>query len=517
TAHPQALAADHLLAVVRSFTAYYQMRFSDLSSQEQAIVEQITVAPRELSPTELGRALERSASHTSQVARRLVEAGVLLSRSEGRSTWYRLAEPLFRHWHEYRTAPWDQARASLVARLLEAVLSPEELVAAWWDNPDIRVRRAAVEAIGRDWKRLWAAWQRIFGELVPRPLPGDRDRRLELVSRAAELDPDPLMVGMLASEIQRRQWDLAAEVRPILQRAKLDVVLACWDFRDQVGGGTYPRDALRHLLPRLARLAKQDTRMLGDVWSIALEAVLRSLRQVEQRGQPWRLRVRERSQLARLPAFRSAFLLRGKRLGDQPLLDPGDLLGVGLRRPLPDGAELLVASARRRDPTLFEVVARALDTDGLPAWRVPAAPSPGQPCPSAVEILAVVLIGALQGVSVPQNLPAIVLTWSASFSHLSDPTWETLLSAVSVSQEPVEPLAGRLLSTMVGVDERLSNFLGGSRPCLVGAGGGGDGGSGRVIVPCAPGSSYLRSRDVARSTASAAASETGPRQPASRR
>jgi len=443
--HPEALASEHLLAVVRSFTAHYQMRFADLSSQEQVVVERLALAPRERSPTELGQALERTASHASQVARRLENAGVLHSRSEGRSTWYRLAEPLFRHWYEYRTAPWDQARASLVGRLLEAVLSPEELVAAWWGNPDSQVRQAAAEAIGRDWERSTAAWQRVLDNLHPRPGPGDLQRRIAQVRRARELSSNPSWAGILARQVHWwQQWELAAEVRPILEDTSLDAVLVAWDFHDDIVAGAWPRDALRRAIPRLVRVANQRSGKHRGQWLIALEAVLGTLQRIEQRGHPWRLSDRERPQLAQIPAFRSAFLLRGKRPGDDPLITPADLLSEGLARPLPDGAELLVASARRRHAVLFEIVLDALGPKGLNPWSIPPAPEPSRPCPSGQDKLAALLVHSLDSPYGPSS-PAVVLTWSASFGHISEEVWEELLATITRTRGDVDEQVNRFL------------------------------------------------------------------------
>ncbi len=332
-----------------------------------------------------------------------------------------------------------------MARLLEAVLSPAELVAAWWDNPDRQVRRAAAEAIGRDRERSEAAWEKVLEDLQPMPGSGDLERRLAQVRRAGELSPDPLWAGFLARRVHWwQQWELAPEVRPILDRAGLEPVLAAWDFRDHIEGGSSPRDALRRLIPRLVRIANLGSRTPLAQWPIALEAVLGTLQRIEQRGHPWRLSDRERAQLAQIPAFRSAFLLRGKRPGDDPLIDPVDLLGQGLARPLPDGAELLVSSARHRHRSLFDLVLRTLEPEGLHPWSLPPAPEPSRPCPSAADRLVGLLTRALAS-PYGSGLRAVVLTWSASFGGLSEEVWDALLAAIAGTPESSDEEVVRVL------------------------------------------------------------------------
>ena len=386
-AHPQALASDHLLAVVRSFTAHYQMRFADLSPQEQSIDAQLAIAPRELSPTELGRGLDRGTSHASQLARRLENSGVVAARPEGRATWYSLTEPLFRHWYEYRPAPWEQARASMVGRLLEAVLSPKELIDAWWENPDLRVREAANEVIGRDQGKLRQAWNRIVKALHPDArLPdsaAEADRTRALILRANTLAPDEFSVGQFIVWVAWFHPQLMEEARPVLERAELPATLAAWSFCVDVAGAVAPRQAVRRLIPRLVS-ALPGKRI---DWHSALQSFQTSHINTQPRGRSWRLTELERAQLATVPMFRAHFLLRGKRPDHPPLLDPADLLGAGLSRPLMDGPQLLTAAFRRHDPTLFEFTAQVILQDGIEFYALPFAPDPGVRCPPAPDTL----------------------------------------------------------------------------------------------------------------------------------
>ncbi len=122
---PDRWASDHLYAVIKEFTAHYQMRYRDLSPQAQQMLEVLSEAPRELGPGELARALGMAQAQASVLGKRLVDDGVLRHRTEGRRSWYTLSEPLFRHWLEYRTSPWEDTRVGWLGRLLEAVMGSE--------------------------------------------------------------------------------------------------------------------------------------------------------------------------------------------------------------------------------------------------------------------------------------------------------------------------------------------------------------------------------------------------------
>lgn len=429
---PTALASDHLHAVVRSFTAHYQMRFSDLAPQEQQVVERLTQMPRELSPTELGAALQRSSSHISQVARRLENAGVLLSRKEGRSTWYRLSEPLFRHWYEYRTAPWEDTRVGFAGRLLEAILSPDELVEAWWQNPDSEVRGAAAEAISRHDNAMFDAVGRIREELGYANKPEDQDRRRSLIERADELNLHSFAVATLASHVHLWHWDIADSIRPLLTQTSLFSVEAAWDFcRDIKDHKLSPRKAFQRLIPKLSATAQREE-FHSYTWSHALEIVLRTLKVVDPRGKPWLLKGSERDRLASLPWFRSAFLLRGKQPTHPPLLQPADLLGVGLGATPRDGNELIVAAASRRASALFEVTVHTLTKADARLSAIPLAPDPWVSCPSVPNTLLDLFLSA-SGIQ-PGSAWYVdeLLSWAASYADLDTDHWHALLTRLDV-------------------------------------------------------------------------------------
>ena len=117
---PRRAASQQLQRVVRELGAQYQLEFRHLSPNSQRIVELLSRAPRESTPTEIAAELRWSVAQISVQAGRLVDEGVLRHRSEGRQSWYRLADPLFRYWLEYRCSDWDETRIGRAARMLEA-------------------------------------------------------------------------------------------------------------------------------------------------------------------------------------------------------------------------------------------------------------------------------------------------------------------------------------------------------------------------------------------------------------
>jgi hypothetical protein len=117
---PTRSATMQLQRVLRELGAQYQLEFRHLSPNSQRIVELLAMAARESTPTEIAAELRFSVAQISVQAGRLVDEGVLRHRSEGRQSWYRLADPLFRYWLEYRSTDWDETRIGRAARLLEA-------------------------------------------------------------------------------------------------------------------------------------------------------------------------------------------------------------------------------------------------------------------------------------------------------------------------------------------------------------------------------------------------------------
>lgn len=121
-ARPDAGAADHLVVVLRELTADYQLRFRNLSPQQQQILERMAFATGQLTPSALAAALGGTTTGISIQCRRMADAGVLAFDAVGRHTWYRVRDPLFRYWIELRSGPWAQSRIAAAVRGLEATL-----------------------------------------------------------------------------------------------------------------------------------------------------------------------------------------------------------------------------------------------------------------------------------------------------------------------------------------------------------------------------------------------------------
>jgi hypothetical protein len=116
-------AADALEEAVRRLTPSFQLRLRALSPQAQQLMELLAWAPRELGPSDLAARLGTSASQMSVQAGRLEDEGLVRRRSEGRQSWYRIVDPLFRHWLEQGGASWPATRAACAVGMLEGLTS----------------------------------------------------------------------------------------------------------------------------------------------------------------------------------------------------------------------------------------------------------------------------------------------------------------------------------------------------------------------------------------------------------
>ncbi|MFT5582860.1 MAG: DNA-binding transcriptional ArsR family regulator [Cognaticolwellia sp.] len=135
--------------------------FRDLSPQGQSVLALLCEAPRKLSPKEIAEILGQDTRSIATACRRLSDHGLLEVEQEGRRSWYSVAEPLFRFWHEYRTGPWEQTRVALLGRLLEAVATPEELVSGWMLTKDEGMRKAFEVVMVRNQAASIQGWDRI--------------------------------------------------------------------------------------------------------------------------------------------------------------------------------------------------------------------------------------------------------------------------------------------------------------------------------------------------------------------
>jgi len=437
---PEAWASDQLYAVVQQFTAHYQMRFRDLSPQHQQLVECLAMAPRELSPTEMAAMIGVVSSHASGLARRLVDVGVLLVRSEGRNAWYQLAEPLFRFWMEYRNAPWEQTRVGMLGRLIEAVLTPPDLASMWMENPDQEVQ-AVVEAIlnrsSTQRQRIWAELASKFAEAVATT---DIARLEQIVRQGLRSPPPPELLVRMAAGVRPEQRASKRSFGPLLEKQHLEVIQIAWSFEEALAGGEPVREAFAALIQRLHR----HSSLLAPprvAWDHVRDRVVRALITVESRGQPWRLQAEECQLLSQIPVLRAHFLLQGKRATHRPVLAPDDLLLAGLRNAALDLDLLLNAAMQRAHSRLFGTLvhlATTLERPPLPLCAVPGAPAPVGAAP----------LVAWQARALDTSPYSYVraLSWAASWAALGEEDWSALLSALTKGRANLTdlPLTWRL-------------------------------------------------------------------------
>ncbi len=328
-AAPDGWAADDLYRVIRDFTAHYQLRFRDLAPQAQHIVELLAEAPREMAPGETGEVLGLSTTQASTVLNRLLKDGVVSKRSEGRRSHYRLAEPLFRYWLEYRTSPWEETRVRWLGHLLQALLEPEDIGSMWREHRDVDLRAAAGSVLAEDHGAFGAA----FDAEVQAPTAEGFDRLCALNLSWAAAHSFVLSIGSTripatlieAFEQHHHAFALALRIR----------------------GGHRPREALRELL---------NTPFEHDSRFILASLVV----SFGGRGRPWRLSSAERHRAARLPWFRAVWLNHGKAVEHPPLINEREVLeALGPETPMDWNGLLQTASIEALEDLFAHVVRQA--------------------------------------------------------------------------------------------------------------------------------------------------------------
>lgn len=375
-ARPEDLASEHLHAVIRQFTAHYQMRFRDLSPDGQRILAALAEAPRELTTTELQRALGKDQpASVSKTARRMVDDGVLGVREEGRHSFYRVLEPLLRHGYEYRTAPWDQTRAGWMGRLLEAVLSPVELSQAWLGATDPQVQEAVDRVAQANPEQAVRLLATAFGG-------GATETGAQAQSKLQSWPPE-----RLAALARALSAPLRAQLQPIYKKVRgVQAIALCWEAEPRLA--QQPRDTFAALL---SSLSSQAAELHPSVWPVVDNAILRGLRAATPQGRPWELDLEETARLAGLPYLRVRYLSRGKRHSHPPLLSL-DELAWNLKRPEIDFEHLLAAALSHQHLHLLTTLLAA-------AQRMPEAPRVGSlrqphlPPPAGTEEALLTLLG----------------------------------------------------------------------------------------------------------------------------
>jgi hypothetical protein len=395
---PDRGASELLHRVVHEFTAQYRNKLRDLSPQAQRIVTLLAAAPRELGPSELAPVLETSTTQMSVQARRLLEEGVLRHRSDGRQTWYRLADPLFRYWLEYRNARWDETRAAWQARLLAAM------------HP-IPARRPSVAAPSR-WR---GARDELLAAMAP---PADRERARQALARAsgAVLHADGTR-ELLATALAHDLGDLASEeLGGALERggapwADMHALLALdAALRSHAGA---PRDAFMALV---AALRAAPLSGIGEVVAAMLGRGARL--------RPWSLRGPERRELAQTPHLRAVFLCQGRSSRHPALIEPDEVLAQLEAKPA-DATSLVVAALDTRSAPLLARAAATLD-------ELPRCHRPMTLDAAGSAAVGEALLRMLGGGPHAGGLRD-ALSWAASFAAVPEATFEALLAELAAA------------------------------------------------------------------------------------
>ncbi|MEQ1567851.1 MAG: hypothetical protein ABMA64_19585 [Myxococcota bacterium] len=408
-AGPGADVARRLLTVLDEFTPHYQLRFRDLSTQEQQLVELLSQVPRDLGPTDVATRLGSSPATWSSCAHRLADLGVLRTLQHGRLAFYRITEPLFRYWLEFRSGPWGDTRVAWLGHLLELVLGPGELVEEWTGASDETVRTAALQALQRQPKGRDATWSNRTEE-VERALASREVSKVEAAVRAAaEVTPSAVEAWALLRRLAPLPFaPVGRLLGPALAhhgRHTLAKLL--------LGGGD-PGE-LRGLLRDLPTDARKVSD-LRDGWVLVIYFEMAAA-EIDPRGRRWQLDAREQVRLSAVPFLRGRLARYGRRLTHPPLLGEADLLAAPVDFRSPDLADLLSVTVASE---WFTAAGRMLALlAGAPEARLPWCPWPGRRLP--------VDPGVVLDLIARQPTPA-AMSWLGSTTSLPDDRFEALLA-----------------------------------------------------------------------------------------
>ena len=405
--------AKRLLAVLDEFTPHYQLRFRDLAPQEQQLVELLSQAPRELGPTEISRHLGSQPAAWSTAAYRLSDLGIVRidQPGGGRNAYYRIAEPLFRYWLEFRRAPWGETRIAWLGALLELVLGPAELVEMWAEAPDEALRTAALGAIRRKPEGRKLAWERSLQTVQHAIGVGDVDAVGLAVGSALPVVPGPSEAWSLARELASGGFAAAGrKLGPSLTEHGRTTLGRLLSTRGDAG-------ELRGVLSELgsARCWQRVTRHPLDGYAVVRFLDVAAA-EMDPRGQPWALGAEERRTLRDVPFVRSRLARHGRRTTHAPLLDEADLLLARIDGASPDLGDLLsLTVARRYFSAAARVVAAMQDAEDA---RLPHCPWPGR----RLTLDAVALLELIS-----RRPSAVALTWLAATLPAPDDAFARLV------------------------------------------------------------------------------------------
>lgn len=415
-------ASEVLRTAVDRFTAHDQMRFRDLSGQAQHIVELLATWPKEMGPSEIAQHLGYAATTAGTQARRLAEAGVLARREDRGATWYRVAEPLFRYWLEYRTGSWETTRVAVATSLLQALFSPDEIIHRWWTATD----REEDPVLGHALKEPRAEALTRLDEELERALAAHDQRAIERAVRKAH--EAGLVARMLTSELLltvARSTDLQGVVSLLDPEPGVGPTLT---FVAALHAGTEtPRPLFTRWLGEVHRLLRKRSTQ----WRELVQTVFEALDQTSGPGTPWVLRDRDAERAAAIPFLRGRLLVRGRLSSHPPALDPAALRGVPLPPDVPDLTMLLNAAVRRSAPDLFERVIVAVDEARRKRpISLPGNAFPGVPCPRRPDLLLGLVLAHLES----GGRLSTALSWARTFADCPEATFAAIIERVSASR-----------------------------------------------------------------------------------
>ena len=449
---PEGWVTDHLYEALRHFTAHYQMRFRDLSPRSQEIVECLAMAPRELTPTDLSELLDVAPTQISVQANRLLQDGVLIRRTEGRKAWYRIAEPMFRYWLEYRTAPWEESRVAWLGRMLEELLSPRELAETWLANPDVEMRVVIHQILSRQGTALMGTWSTAMQALIKAEEAQDKGKILQISGQLLGLPAPPLLVHALSVWMMAtknweslRIWDGRLRDAGMPDLANLISLIPESDskpisrdsFRTWLSKGANTQPVEPFSPKHFEEFGSEDAYLFSAIsnrnYWISIDLQMNQITVLRTgAGAAWRLRSKERSTLARLPIVRASFLKWGRRFGDEGLITVDDLLAIGIRSEDYDLPELLKAAAEIQSEGLAQQVLQKLSES-------PIGCLPVCPYPLSSSIVDADRIAEIASNSLTRQNPLLrshmvpstaVLTWAATLARAGNAAWATLLEAL---------------------------------------------------------------------------------------
>jgi hypothetical protein len=418
---PGETVARRLLAVLDEFTPHYQLRFKDLSPQEQRLIELLTLSPRELGPSEIAQHLGGSPAVWSSCAHRLDEHGVLRIRQEGRSAWYRMAEPLFRYWLEFRSGPWDATRVAWLGRLLEVVLGPDEIVETWNRTSDPTLKGALSHAVRSNARARELAWADRFDAVWSAIQAQDQRAVIARIGEAAQVAPNVTDVWWLASQVASTHFisDLSVLAQPLTRGG-------CPTLGALIAG----KSKARNLLKLLLKQGTEELKRVDGLHPLSVQAVVAlldlAIRRTDPRGGRWVLTADERRSLRDSAILRARFSRSGRRRTDPPLLVEPDLLQASLTSEDPDLADLLwVSVARGWDLSAARTLAILSTAEDM---DLPWCPWPGRALPLDTDQL----------VTVMARKPSVAaLSWLGASGTASADSFRDLLLAIAAQKLPV--------------------------------------------------------------------------------